>query len=413
MKGSNSEDLGSAIKETRIQKGITQAELAKMTGISRSALAKYEVGTRKVPEEITTKLLDALLKIEDHSCLEAIFDYLTIHFFSTDYEKLVKKILGVSMKHMIFSESSTLGYTGRFNLLQAIDIRTSDNMTKGTLIELKGKGCRFLTGWLRSRNQTWTQFIQTVFEYGGNFTRIDLSINDYEGLLDIPDLAEKVNNNFFESIFKRGDIYKGKNLANGDSDGTTIYFGSPKSQVRYCFYQKNYEQRRKKRITLEESSIINRYELRFRHEKAQELAAQLLITNDLKTIIFELINHSICFYDRLPNNPKAKIDKKWSQFIGNHGKLAISIESKPMSLEKSIHWLVQSVSPTMKLVSLVGKVYGLDLLEMIISTGELSEKTQQILDVIEENPEWFKEEIQIYHQELFEKQKKQSTAHTS
>ncbi|WP_219907009.1 hypothetical protein [Enterococcus mundtii] len=52
-------------------------------------------------------------------------DYLTIHFFSTDYEMLIDKVLNISMNHMVYHETKILGYDGRYNLLNAIDIRVS------------------------------------------------------------------------------------------------------------------------------------------------------------------------------------------------------------------------------------------------------------------------------------------------
>ena len=106
------------------------------------------------------QILDCLLgDSKNQHQVEGIIDYLTIHFFSTNYKELVKEVLGVSMKHMIFSEITTLGYTGRFNLLNAIDIRISNDTVKGTLFELKGKGCRFLSGWLKTRKETWLSLI--------------------------------------------------------------------------------------------------------------------------------------------------------------------------------------------------------------------------------------------------------------
>lgn len=80
-----------------------------------------------------------------------IVDCLTIHFFSTDYEMLINEVLGITTNHMVFYDSSTLGYTGRYNLMKAIDIRISEDTVKGTLFELKDTYCRFLAGWLKAR----------------------------------------------------------------------------------------------------------------------------------------------------------------------------------------------------------------------------------------------------------------------
>jgi phage replication initiation protein len=117
------------------------------------------------------------------------------------------------------------------------------------------------------------------------------------------------------------------------------------------------------------------------------------------------MNHSLCFYDRTPKSPNAKIDKDWANFIGNHGTLQISLPSNPMSLEKSIRWLIQNVSQTMKLIDSIGNIYDVDLLSMIVETGKLSEDKQKMLNTIKEQPDWFKEEIDVYTKELTDKQK--------
>jgi hypothetical protein len=76
-----------------------------------------------------------------------------------------------------------------------------------------------------------------------------------------------------------------------------------------------------------------------------------------------------------------------------------------MSLEKSIRWLIQNVSQTMKLIDSIGNIYDVDLLSMIVETGKLSEDKQKMLNTIKEQPDWFKEEIDVYTKELTDKQK--------
>ncbi|EIQ6111330.1 TPA: replication initiation factor domain-containing protein [Listeria monocytogenes] len=49
----------------------------------------------------------------------------------------------------------------------------------------------------------------------------------------------------FHSTFRVGDVYHSKDFANRDSHGVTLYFGSRKSMMYFCFYQKDHEQLRK------------------------------------------------------------------------------------------------------------------------------------------------------------------------
>ena len=123
MNGLNQEELGKPVKKTRLAKGWTQQQVADKVGISRSLLAKFETGNRKLSDEKVEQIFDFLLTKKKKDHLDGIVDYLTIHFFSTDYEMLIEKVLGISMRHMVYHDSTTLGYTGRANLLKAKDIR--------------------------------------------------------------------------------------------------------------------------------------------------------------------------------------------------------------------------------------------------------------------------------------------------
>ncbi|WP_207487673.1 replication initiation factor domain-containing protein [Enterococcus avium] len=410
MNGLNLEELRKAVRETRLEKGWTQQQLADKASVSRSLLAKFENGSRNLSAKKIDQLLDCLLTKERKEHLEGIVDYLTIHFFSTDYEMLIDKVLNISMNHMVFHETKILGYDGRYNLLNAIDIRVSEDERKGSLFELKGTGCRYLAGWLNGRKETWSDFINRVFEFGGNFTRIDLAINDHYGYLDIPDLVKKIERNEFRSAFRIGDVYQSKDFANHDSHGTTIYFGSRKSLMHFCFYQKDHEQRRKKGIALENAPIINRYELRARHEKAQELARKLRKTENFEPLIFGLINRTICFYDRPPESPQAKIDKNWNNFINNHEEISLSMKADPMTLEKSFNWILNNVAPSLKLIREFGKVYQVNLLGLILQATKLNSEGEKMLNAVHENPEWFKGEIKSYRRVLERKLEQQRKA---
>lgn len=53
-------DFGNFIKERRIEKGLTQAELAKILNISQVAYGRYELGTRDAGLNMIMKIAEAL-----------------------------------------------------------------------------------------------------------------------------------------------------------------------------------------------------------------------------------------------------------------------------------------------------------------------------------------------------------------
>lgn len=63
---------GQHVREIRLERGITQVQLAKMLGITQPMLSAYETGRRSMPEDMLTKIahslgvsVDALAATED------------------------------------------------------------------------------------------------------------------------------------------------------------------------------------------------------------------------------------------------------------------------------------------------------------------------------------------------------------
>lgn len=403
---------GDYLRQLREERGYTQYDLAKYLGVSRSLISKIETGKRQGDEELIQRIFNLFEGDAQSDCLEGIVDYLTIHFFDTDYQKLIDNVLKISLKYMDFHESTMLNYEGYFNFRTAIYIRISKNQTQDTLFELKGQGCRLLTGQLKSVGKTWQDFFQLVKDYGGNFTRIDLALNDRVGLLDIPTLIRKVKRLEFKSSFRIVDPRETFNATDGTSRGATLYFGSVRSLSHFCFYQKDYEQFVKRGTPIEEAEIVNRYELRYKDKKADRLATEIRNGTDLNTLIMGLINQSVVFYDRPRDQDGVQMDKRWQSFINGKDKIRLMLLSDPMALEKTVRWFEDSVAPSLKLVRELGEFFNFDLIEAVIETGKLSPGTDKLKEHIFKHSEFYQGEFNYYKKYFRQKQIKQSTADT-
>lgn len=345
----NQHDLGEAIRVSREERGWTQRYLAEKVGISRSLLSKVEKGTRQLSAEKLTLILDSLQE-EVVPVNRVLIDYLTIHFFSNQHLKLIEEIIGMPIERFEELDYAPKGYIGQYVWNQVITIRYSiDDTVKGTVMEFSGQGCKHLAMRLKTAKSNWQEFFRKVLDYQGNFTRIDFTLDDFVGSLSIPELKRKVTLGHVWTTFQVSESHGGTDITNNESNGETLYLGSKKSQCRFCFYQKDYEQRKRRGIPLEEAEVKNRFELRYRKEKAQSLAKIISRSHDLTKLFFELLNGAICFYDRDPNDPDAKVDAKWAAFIDNRGAITISLETIPQSFEKSMNWLIHGVSPSLAL----------------------------------------------------------------
>lgn len=142
---------------------------------------------------------------------------------------------------------------------------------------------------------------------------------------------------------------------------------------------------------------------------------------NFEPLVFGLINQTICFYDRPPDDPNAKIDKRWNEFVGNHEEVTLSLENDPMTLEKSFNWILNNVAPSLKLIKEFGNIYHVNLLGLILQSTEINKEGVKMLEVVRENPELFKGEIKVYRRVIErkleklrkEKKEKQSTANNN
>ena len=396
----NQHDLGESIRVSREERGWTQRYLAEKVGISRSLLSKVEKGTRQLSAEKLNLVLDSLQE-ELVPVNRVLIDYLTIHFFSNQHLKLIEEIIGMPIERFEELDYAPKGYIGQYVWNQVITIRYSiDDTVKGTVMEFSGQGCKHLAMRLKTAKSNWQEFFRKVLDYQGNFTRIDFTLDDFVGSLSIPELKRKVTQGHVWTTFQVSESHGGTDITNNESNGETLYLGSKKSQCRFCFYQKDYEQRKRRGIPLEEAEVKNRFELRYRKEKAQSLAKIISKTHDLTKLFFELLNGAICFYDRAPNDPGAKVDAKWAAFIGNHGAITISLETIPQSFEKSMNWLIHGVSPSLAFIAQVDQTFHSSLLSLIVEQGEMNPRQIKLLQNMKADPEYYQEEVEYYERKL-------------
>lgn len=366
----NQHDLGESIRVSREERGWTQRYLAEKVGISRSLLSKVEKGTRQLSEEKLNLILDSLQEAVI-PVNRVLIDYLTIHFFSNQHLKLIEEIIGMPIERFEELDYAPKGYIGQYVWNQVITIRYSiDDTVKGTVMEFSGQGCKHLAMRLKTAKSNWQEFFRKVLDYQGNFTRIDFTLDDFVGSLSIPELKRKVTLGHVWTTFQVSESHGGTDIINNESNGETLYLGSKKSQCRFCFYQKDYEQRKRRGIPLEEAEVKNRFELRYRKEKAQSLAKIISRTHDLTKLFFELLN----------------------------GAITISLETIPQSFEKSMNWLIHSVSPTLAFIQEVDNHFDSNLINEIISCGELSSRQQKILENLIAEPDYYQEEVEFYIQ---------------
>lgn len=373
------------LREQRMNFGISQNKLATAASISRSYLNSIEAGRITPTEKIKEALFYALERFNPENPLELLFDYVRIRFPTNDVQYIIETILRIDIDYMLHEEYGFYGYQEHYRFGDIV-VMISYDVTKGVLLELKGKGCRQFESFLLAQHRTWFDFFRECLKEACFFKRIDLAINDKYGLLDIPSLARKCKEEECISIFRSFKNYRSGELVKRDEKqgmGNTLYIGSLKSEVYFCIYEKAYEQYVKNAVSIEEAEVKNRFEIRLKNERALHAIQDLLTYGNPEKTAFEIINRYIRFVDKDETNRRSewKTSEEWSWFIGkNRGALRLTTKPEPYSFDRTLNWLRRQVAPTLKVAKKIDEHNGTEVIDEMIREAQLSERHEKLLE---------------------------------
>ena len=365
---------------------MSQTRLAIMAGISREHLNRIEAGKVTLTDDMQDKLMEAVEKFNPDAPMFLLFDYVRIRFPTLDIQHVIKDILKLNIDYMLHEDYGHYKYTEHY-YLGDVFVYTSQDEEKGTLLELKGKGCRQFESYLLAQERSWYDFLMDALVEGGVMKRLDLAINDRAGILDIPDLTAKCNREECVSLFRSFKSYaSGELVKHNEQDkagmGHTLYIGSLKSEVYFCCYEKNYEQYAKLGIPTSEAPIKNRFEIRLKDERAYYAVRELLTHYDAEQTAFSIINHYIRFVDREPEKRKTdwKLNDRWAWFIGkDRPPIKLTTDPEPYTLERTLGWISRQVAPTLKMLKKIDAGNSTSYLKEIEDNAKLTEKHLQII----------------------------------
>lgn len=338
-------------------------------------------------------------KEEEKSQLTSMVDYVRISFKTHDIDHIIQNVLHINREFMTEEPRGFYGYIGTWRMDMIKVFYSAPDDERGTLIELSGKGCRQFESFLECRGKTWFDFFQDCLNEKGNFTRLDIAIDDKKTYFSIPNLLKRVQKGLCVSRYRRVDNNGSNQIEDGSSAGTTIYFGSKKSESYLCFYEKNYEQADKFNLSYDDLEKWNRYEIRLKSERAHSAVCALIADRNLKKIAIGIISNCIRFVEEKGEGDKRKRKTSpfWLKFIGDVEKLQLTIEPKKDFYEKSRNWLQNSCAPTMKVILEVDRVLGNSrLLDVILNAEEGALGDSDLLNMI------FNAKLQDKHEKMLE-----------
>ena len=267
--------------------------------------------------------------------VHVIIDYFTVTFpfitHTEDYELLViedivgliTNFLGYSKEDVYKEEYAQNRYKHQYTIGNGITLRLigseMKNGYKSCMLELKGEGCR---DWeFKNPNKSWEEFFEFfLVRLNGNITRVDLTIDDYDGSL--------INFDWLIGHLQRGEFMSSFNdkkyvIYGNDTDGWSINFGNKGSEQQLVIYEKNKEQIKKKKRCIQDFWL--RYEMRFRQAKAYDLVMNILNLKEksLKEFAMERLYDMLDFKDESnityhkTNYHRNPTDPIWLEFLKN------------------------------------------------------------------------------------------------
>ncbi|EEV50112.1 cro/CI family transcriptional regulator [Enterococcus faecium 1,141,733] len=361
---------------------MTQTEFGNLVGLSRKSISNIERGENFPSEEKMLEIYDLLATKEEHEPLESIIDYLRISFPFHDVERIFNEVLKIKKEFFAETSSHLYGYVGGFQLDYIHVLYSKKNDDRGILIQLSGQGCRQFEAFLEAQGRTWFDFFYVCFDHKAKFTRVDLAINDYKEYLNIPVLLNKIERQELISRFEVYEFNGSGSISKKKRGGVSIYLGSKKSLFYIAFYQKNYEQAKKLGIPVEEVPIKNRYELRFKDERAMDAITRYVESGMLSDLLLGILNDYLCFTDKRPDVSRKywPINKKWHHFIGGVENVKLITEPNEKLYERSKNWFKRTVAPTVKMLMEVDDYNDTEETWEIIDEAELSDKHLHMIE---------------------------------
>lgn len=359
------------MKATREEYGYSHEDLASKLKTSAAHVVNIEAGLVDIREE--SELQSQIYRFVEKKLdvkLEVIFDYLNITFRHSDISILFNDILKIDKNRMEYVVSGRNNYEGYY-FLEGIEVYCSTaGSMQGSMISMKGTGCRRFEGFLEEQGRTWQEYIVTAFEFGGRASRLDLAINDYERMLSIPRLREKQQNDELETPFE-SFLYDDSETRK-KSTGKTYYLGSRSSKIYFCFYEKDAEQAKKLKVQRETIPVKNRYELRLGKENANNVLYAIYGGETVESITFNIFNTYLRFLT--PNESLLKKDwstyKPWADFIGNAETMKLATEPSKSTYEKTLNWLRVYCSSAIYAVKMLDRLNGTTFLVDMLSVAE-------------------------------------------
>lgn len=224
----------------------------------------------------------------------------------------------------------------------------------------------------------WIAIFSLLKDLGVNFTRLDLALDDYDGLVDFGALEAKLKAGHYHSSRKSYNITKTSD-EHGNPLGQTFYIGSPRSdgggkgKVYARIYDKKaqYDVKGELYPTLVRDhwerigkEVWQRFEISYSKQYAISVIDNFLTDGNIDRVFKTSMRNLL----EILTPKKGKRDKKqwyrtkwWEDFLGFNDKIRFDLPERDVMLGDLLKWIGKAVLPSLGLLELIGSERGFDI----------------------------------------------------
>ncbi|WP_313150971.1 replication initiation factor domain-containing protein [Lysinibacillus capsici] len=282
--------------------------------------------------------------------LRACVDWLQVTFKNVSSSQDIIHLLGLDSEEFIEYETGKYGFTNhmRFGHIAIYYSYKEDTLYH---LEITGQGCRELE---QFGKHDWVTLLGLILMLDVNITRFDIAVDDFKGYFTFTRLINKIKKGHVRSRFRKARILEDVLLNDGSTAGTTIYFGSAKSDIQVRIYDKLGERVSKGHTIQEGIEVWNRTEIQMRDKRALQAVYELVQNiHNVGQEVQGILRNYVLFLDenkKDSNKGRWDISKFWLKFLNGVEPLSLTQVAPDATIEKVNRWFEHSVSANFALL---------------------------------------------------------------
>lgn len=271
-----------------------------------------------------------------------LFDFVSLTFPQEETPDKVLEMIGLDTDLFSPCPTGSMGYKQSMRFGH-ISVLFDGSSGMGVHVSMSGQGCREYEAQYTSC--PWLSLFENVLGHNGQFTRLDIAIDNIDGQLDLDKLEAQINEKRIRSRFKKGRKISEFSLreCDDDSNGKTLYIGSAQSRLQIRFYDKAAQ--------LGCDKFWTRAEIQLRSERAQVVAQHYVSNLEPSQIAVGILN---TYFTPInlddSNKTRCSTQEWWLSWLQSTEKLKLTIEKAKKTIQQIADYIRRQYAPTLAML---------------------------------------------------------------